>query len=263
MRVLAVIFLGCAALLAASSPAERNLNQAEVAELENRILRILEAVDNKEPPQEQQRELPEGPGDLITLDTAVDGMEQQQDVREGEDFRFPETSCHNGNGESYRGTVSVTGTGKPCQRWDSQSPHKHSRTPAKYPNAGLGKNYCRNPDGSSGLWCYTTHPGTRWEFCDVPQCKKETCQKGDGSSYRGTASVTESGKTCQRWDSQTPHPHRRTPDRYLHARLLKNYCRNPDGASGLWCYTTDPRTRWEYCDVPACPGKGYICKMKC
>eukprot|EP00058_Branchiostoma_floridae_P015298 XP_002600786.1 hypothetical protein BRAFLDRAFT_95072 [Branchiostoma floridae] len=83
MGVLAVIFLGCAVLLAASSPAERNQKQADlVADLENRILRILEAVDNTEPPEEQQRELPQGPGDRIIPDTAVDGMKPQQDVRE-------------------------------------------------------------------------------------------------------------------------------------------------------------------------------------
>ncbi|KAL5253738.1 hypothetical protein ACHWQZ_G013495 [Mnemiopsis leidyi] len=32
-----------------------------------------------------------------------------------------------------------------------------------------------------------------------------------------------------------------------------NYCRNPTSASGgPWCYTTDPNTRWEYCDIPKC-----------
>ena len=34
----------------------------------------------------------------------------------------------------------------------------------------------------------------------------------------------------------------------------KNYCRNPGGSpEGPWCYTTDPSSRWEYCDVPLCP----------
>ena len=27
-----------------------------------------------------------------------------------------------------------------------------------------------------------------------------------------------------------------------------NYCRNPDGEASIWCYTTDPAKRWEYCD---------------
>ena len=30
-----------------------------------------------------------------------------------------------------------------------------------------------------------------------------------------------------------------------------NYCRNPDSEDGgVWCYTTDPDVKWEYCDVP-------------
>ena len=33
----------------------------------------------------------------------------------------------------------------------------------------------------------------------------------------------------------------------------KDYCRNPGGSpGGPWCYTTDPATRWEYCDIPLC-----------
>ena len=27
-----------------------------------------------------------------------------------------------------------------------------------------------------------------------------------------------------------------------------NYCRNPSSGSTIWCYTTDPVKRWEYCD---------------
>lgn len=26
-----------------------------------------------------------------------------------------------------------------------------------------------------------------------------------------------------------------------------NYCRNPDGVESIWCYTTDPKKRWELC----------------
>jgi len=28
---------------------------------------------------------------------------------------------------------------------------------------------------------------------------------------------------------------------------MENYCRNPDGENTMWCYTTDPDTRWERC----------------
>ncbi|KAI8486236.1 hypothetical protein Bbelb_359520 [Branchiostoma belcheri] len=154
------------------------------------------------------------------------------------------------DGASYRGTVSVTNTGKTCQRWDSQTPHEHSMTPGAYPSAGLERNYCRNPDGELGVWCFTTDPNSRWELCDVPSCL--SCQYEDGASYRGTVSVTNTGKTCQRWDSQTPHEHIKTPAAYPSAGLERNYCRNPDGELGVWCFTTDPNSRWELCDVPSC-----------
>ena len=62
-----------------------------------------------------------------------------------------------------------------------------------------------------------------------------------GSDYKGNVSKTASGKTCQMWNVQTPHTHNHPP-------LPHNYCRNLDGEpNGVWCYTTDPAKRWEYC----------------
>ncbi|XP_019633251.1 PREDICTED: tissue-type plasminogen activator-like [Branchiostoma belcheri] len=78
--------------------------------------------------------------------------------------------CQVGNGASYRGTVSVTRTGKTCQRWDRLFPHVHDKTPHNYPSSGLEENYCRNPDGEHGVWCFTTNPSVRWELCEVPVC---------------------------------------------------------------------------------------------
>ena len=60
----------------------------------------------------------------------------------------------------YRGNINKTVEGVVCQAWDSQSPQRHTRTPANYPDKGLegeGNNYCRNPDNEpNGGWCYTT-----------------------------------------------------------------------------------------------------------
>ncbi|XP_066264852.1 uncharacterized protein [Branchiostoma lanceolatum] len=78
--------------------------------------------------------------------------------------------CQASDGASYRGQVAVTSSGRTCQRWDRQTPHDHTRTSANYPSSGLEENYCRNPDGTSGVWCYTTDPNKRWELCDVPVC---------------------------------------------------------------------------------------------
>ena len=67
----------------------------------------------------------------------------------------------------YRGLINVSESGKTCQKWTSQTPHSHSRTPQNYPGKGLGDhNYCRNPDGDEkGAWCYTTDPAHRWQYC--------------------------------------------------------------------------------------------------
>ena len=81
--------------------------------------------------------------------------------------------------------------------------------------------------------------------------KDKICRRTvKGEEYIGNISTTKSGRTCQEWKSQTPHKHS-----YC-SHLEKNFCRNPDGEdNGPWCYTTDRNKRWEYCDVPFCPGK--------
>eukprot|EP00747_Dinoflagellata_sp_TGD_P168738 gnl/TRDRNA2_/TRDRNA2_195850_c0_seq1.p1 gnl/TRDRNA2_/TRDRNA2_195850_c0~~gnl/TRDRNA2_/TRDRNA2_195850_c0_seq1.p1 ORF type:complete len:578 (+),score=52.95 gnl/TRDRNA2_/TRDRNA2_195850_c0_seq1:73-1806(+) len=72
-------------------------------------------------------------------------------------------------GVGYRGKQTKTRSGRVCQRWDVQSPHRHFATAYRYPNAGLTGNYCRNPRGAlmaRTIWCYTSDPGKRWEYCD-------------------------------------------------------------------------------------------------
>ncbi|XP_035683944.1 plasminogen-like [Branchiostoma floridae] len=101
------------------------------------------------------------------------------------------TDCQIGNGASYRGTVSVTRTGKTCQHWDSQTPHEHVVTPANNPASGLEQNYCRNPDGDpSGVWCITTDSERPWDYCDVPTCsghgEREVCYEDEFQCLNGS-----------------------------------------------------------------------------
>jgi len=158
-----------------------------------------------------------------------------------------------GKSPEYQKTIS----GKICQKWSSQTPHKHRMEIID----GNDHNYCRNPDGEPGLWCYTTDTKTRWELCTQPPfCPGgELCKNADDpKAMRWTGKSPEyqktiSGKTCQKWSSQTPHKH--------HMGIIDgrdhNYCRNPDGEPGLWCYTTDIKTRWELCtQPPICLGNG-------
>lgn len=156
------------------------------------------------------------------------------------------------NGAGYRGSVSYSKSGLLCQEWVSQYPHEHSRTPDRYLESGLDRNYCRNPDGESGPWCYTTDPDTPWELCDIPQCEECYDLNNAGSSYRGPVAETETGVKCQDWSSQTPHQHTRTKENYPGFGLESNYCRNPDGEDAPWCYTLSAR-RWAFCPIKACP----------
>ena len=67
----------------------------------------------------------------------------------------------------YRGCTNKTKSGRKCQKWTVQWPHRHSRTPWRYRGKGLGNhNYCRNPDNEpGGIWCYTNDRRKRWEYC--------------------------------------------------------------------------------------------------
>merc|ERR1719316_2290006 len=73
-----------------------------------------------------------------------------------------------GNGQDYHGCQSRTQNGLTCQRWSDQYPHSHSFIVDWYPDAHLGDhNFCRNPDGDSRIWCYTTDAGQRWDYCNA------------------------------------------------------------------------------------------------
>ncbi|XP_064303022.1 plasminogen isoform X2 [Phalacrocorax carbo] len=177
------------------------------------------------------------------------------------------SQCLSGKGEGYRGRIAITESGNACQHWNTQFPHKHGWIPDRYPCKGLEENYCRNPDGEKRPWCYTINSRVRWEYCAVPHCDgteqgiadapvqvppSEECYRGKGQSYRGTTSITASGKKCQAWNSMFPHRHEKTPDRFPNADLRHNYCRNPDGDNSPWCFTTDPNMTWEYCSLKRC-----------
>ena len=83
--------------------------------------------------------------------------------------------CFTGRGRGYSGTISITRSGKTCQRWSEQTPHQFILPSKQYPEIDGGHNYCRNPGSRApdGPWCFTTDPNTRWEYCDVPKCGKK------------------------------------------------------------------------------------------
>ncbi|XP_062576666.1 hepatocyte growth factor-like protein [Saccostrea cucullata] len=98
------------------------------------------------------------------------------------------------------------------------------------------------PVGENQLTCLANG---LWE---TPKYSCQVCTDSNdptGADYWGTKNVTVNGRTCQRWDSQSPHSH-------TFPNNPENFCRNPDNVQRPWCYTTDSSIRWEYCDIPVC-----------
>uniref|UniRef100_A0A8W8HYB1 Plasminogen n=1 Tax=Magallana gigas TaxID=29159 RepID=A0A8W8HYB1_MAGGI len=110
-------------------------------------------------------------------------------------------------------------------------------------NVGESRNFTCPPGtvavGKKNVTCLANG---QWETPRCQVCIESTDPKG--LNYLGSKNVTFSGKTCQRWDSQTPHSHP--------YNNTENYCRNPDEDSRPWCFTTDPNQWWENCLIPTC-----------
>ncbi|XP_072276384.1 hepatocyte growth factor-like protein isoform X1 [Pyxicephalus adspersus] len=159
--------------------------------------------------------------------------------------------CVVGDGATYRGMTSQTSKGKTCQHWRLKFPHDHKYFPTA--QNGLDENYCRNPDKDArGPWCYTTDKNVRYQSCGIKKCEEAMCLNCNGEDYRGSLDRTESGRECQRWDLQSPHPHSFNPEKYPDKHLDDNYCRNPDSSERPWCYTTNPLVEREYCHIAKC-----------
>ncbi|KAL4218315.1 hypothetical protein ACF0H5_023051 [Mactra antiquata] len=168
------------------------------------------------------------------------------------------SDCYNATSRDYIGRQATTNSGTICQRWDAKTPHDHKRVHG-FPDHPF-HNFCRDPDFSGTPWCFTVNADIRWEACPVKECTfkftHDGCYDDDllSMNYTGSTNLTRSGKDCQRWDSQIPHGHNLTDENFPEATLsdVKNYCRDPTASGYTWCYTTDPETRWEHCDVSSC-----------
>ena len=89
------------------------------------------------------------------------------------------------------------------------------------------------------------------------------CYEGNGADYEGGAVLTVSGSLCQEWASSTLSWKAEVSEEsysytYRPYNLLpENFCRNPDGESSPWCFTTNAslpeNERRENCDIPVCP----------
>ena len=102
-------------------------------------------------------------------------------------------------GTEYVGTLNKTSSGKLCQAWTAQSPQKPNPAivNSDFPDGlmAASENYCRNPptsSGANGPWCYTMVPGTRWEYCNVPFCRKSSWHAHQCAYMNGIISLISS-----------------------------------------------------------------------
>ncbi|XP_078588935.1 uncharacterized protein LOC144869459 [Branchiostoma floridae x Branchiostoma japonicum] len=154
-----------------------------------------------------------------------------------------DVGCLVRDGAFYRGNINVTSTGRTCQRWDSQEPHQHIYTQYQLPNAGLDENYCRNPDEAATLWCFTTDPVMRWDWCTPPlcdPCPDNQTQCGDGECVPDSK-VCNVYLDCVDWYDELYCENQETGDEYTTAI--------PDAVTEGCLYTCDgdkclPLARW-------------------
>ena len=98
---------------------------------------------------------------------------------------------------------------------------------------------------------------------EIKIVRKSCYDDEKGTDYNGVVNTTISGRTCQRWNTKSPHDPSSTaknPLNFPEKSLLaaENYCRNPTGSRSPWCYTTDPDKEWDYCDILPCNGSTEI-----
>uniref|UniRef100_A0A8C4RUK6 Prothrombin n=1 Tax=Erpetoichthys calabaricus TaxID=27687 RepID=A0A8C4RUK6_ERPCA len=179
--------------------------------------------------------------------------------------------CARGNGTNYEGKVSITKSGRDCQYWSSNFPHRHRENNRSDLNPGyLLENQCRNPDNSAdGPWCFTRDPLVRRETCNVPVCGKvynptipvlhnstyntKDCLTDLGIHYEDNLSVSISGLTCLKWNSSKALELSKTKEFSSFVKLKENYCRNPDlDEEGPWCFVDHPNKTFEYCKLDFC-----------
>ncbi|RXM33286.1 Prothrombin [Acipenser ruthenus] len=180
--------------------------------------------------------------------------------------------CVMGIGENYRGNISVTESGKDCQYWTSNFPHRITEfnVTEMMTEKNLIENYCRNPDTSpKGPWCFSRDPLVRREECIVPICgqplksaptappkpvyDQKDCTRDYGLEYSGTMSVSARNMQCLKWNSPKAIKLSKGKTFLPEVKLVGNHCRNPDGdMEGPWCYVDHPNITFDYCNIKLC-----------
>ena len=116
-------------------------------------------------------------------------------------------------------------SGKNCQNWMTQYPHKHNFNENTHPDKDLGDhNYCRNPDNKrSGDWCFTLDDHKKWESCGGDYRIKPSMNPYENKSLLNPL------KNCdiiniplQRWVNVILSMHNKTLDVYINGKLKRS-----------------------------------------
>ncbi|XP_014783728.1 receptor-type tyrosine-protein phosphatase T isoform X3 [Octopus bimaculoides] len=116
---------------------------------------------------------------------------------------------------------------------------------------------CDKLDGT----CYSGCADDYWG----PGCQlsKNCYYNGNIKQYMGKKSVTANLYTCKKWEDQDIYK----PEHFADKVYPENYCRVTHDSKKNWCYTTDRKMRWDYCNVKDCKciaGRfGNNCEKEC
>merc|ERR1712200_22531 len=125
--------------------------------------------------------------------------------------------CYYDKREDYQGKKYTTVSGRRCQAWKSDKPHKHTyHMRCDFADGRVQKdavNYCRTAvwETKYDPWCFTTDSRKRWEYCGVRKCscpsgffgknceKQCNCKYGNGvtGTCRRGCAYGFSGAGCQ------------------------------------------------------------------
>merc|ERR1712121_153850 len=84
--------------------------------------------------------------------------------------------CYYDKREEYQGFRAVTASGRKCQQWSADAPHKHSyHMRCDFADGRTQKdvkNFCRTAvwETSYEPWCFTSDSKKRWEYCGIRKC---------------------------------------------------------------------------------------------
>ncbi|XP_078617928.1 uncharacterized protein LOC144885728 isoform X1 [Branchiostoma floridae x Branchiostoma japonicum] len=194
--------------------------------------------------------------------TCVDGLDSYSCLcPQGTYGRLCDSDCVVGDGSNYRGDLRSVSNGQWCGYWFRG---REGYSPEAFPDAGLDRNFCRNPDGSpEGPFCIT-HLFEDKVACEVATCD---CYVDGTTSYRGQVNVTGTGQQCLDWADEMVQMSLGfmglSEAQIAAAGLDGNYCRDPTGSGTLECFVAPGGGLFgivfqEACRIDECSTQYYV-----